>query len=389
MVLDPWKNKEKHESWKETKKLEGISKYNAELIIEFLDDMEKGYNVSRPGVRSYARLNGLRHRMRWMAFKMENIYKKDRIPDLTRKEISEFFNISMRKGKIKNRAGKSYTSVPDYVKVFKSFWHWYQRREYEKDIIIHDKTSYLDTSPVKDNEFVYLTVKDVKRLGDNAKHDYKTLIWFLFDSGIRSPKELMNVKVNDLSLDDNSDNFELNIREETSKTFGRKIKLLLSSQLLKEHIEAKQLKDEDFIFQIYPKAVSQYLRRLAVRVLGDKKTKGGGRIKNIRMYDFRHSSACYWLPRYKSESSLKYRFGWKMTNMIHHYTKLLGMKDTIEENDILLESEAKTRLEKEVDKLKKQTDLMQEKHNAEINAIKENLKNDLMKEIVDKMKNIK
>jgi len=381
MVLDPSKHKEKYESWKKTKKLKDISKYNSKLIVEFLDDMERGYNVGRPGNRSYSRLNNLRHRMRWMAFQMEKAYKKDKVTDLTKKEFSDFFNILMRKGKIKNRFGKSYTSVPDYVKVFKSFWHWYQKRQDEKGKIVKDRTTYLDASPIKESEFVYFTVNDLKKMSDNAKHDYKTLMWFLFDSGIRAPKELMNVKVSDLSMEDNSDNFELNIREETSKTFGRKIKLLLCSQLLKEHIETKQLNDDDFVFQIYPKSINQYIRRLAVRILGDKRTKGGGYFKNIRMYDFRHSSACYWLPRYKSESSLKYRFGWKGSNMIHHYTKLLGMRDTIEESDILLESEAKTKLEKDLEMLKKKSDMMEERHKAEMEAIEKKL----MKEVLEKV----
>ena len=49
---------------------------------------------------------------------------------------------------------------------------------------------------------------------------------FLFDSGIRSPTELMNVKVSDLF----NDFKELNIREEISKTFGRRIKLMICSE---------------------------------------------------------------------------------------------------------------------------------------------------------------
>ena len=52
------------------------------------------------------------------------------------------------------------------------------------------------------------------------------------------------------------------------------------------------------------------------------------------MYDFRHNSCCYWLPRYKSESALKYRFGWKKSDKIHYYSELLGMEDTIQKEDL-------------------------------------------------------
>jgi hypothetical protein len=74
--------------------------------------------------------------------------------------------------------------------------------------------------------------------------------------------------------------------------------------------------------------------------------------KNLSLYDFRHSSACFWLPRYKSESALKYRFGWKKSDMIHYYTEFLGMKDTISQDDLYLDV-TKTELEKEIVKLQK------------------------------------
>jgi hypothetical protein len=78
------------------------------------------------------------------------------------------------------------------------------------------------------------------------------------------------------------------------------------------------------------------------------------------MYDFRHNSACYWLPRYKSESALKYRFGWKGSNFIHYYTEFLGMKDTISEEDLMIDT-TKTEIEQKLEKERKEKDLMQER----------------------------
>ncbi|MFH1276590.1 MAG: hypothetical protein ABIH82_05765 [Candidatus Woesearchaeota archaeon] len=365
MKLDPWKNKQKFDNWKKAgSQLNGISKYNSKLIVEYIDDMEGGYNCKRPGSRSYSRLNNLKQRMRWMALEMEKVYKKDKITDLTKREISDFFNILMRKGKIQTRTGKNYTSVRDYANVFKAFWNWYIRREEENGNEVHDRTTFIDMSKVKESEFVYFTIEEFRRIASHAKFDYKVLMWFLFDSGIRAPTELMNIKVCDLSPLKNSENFEVNIRDEVSKTFGRKIKLLLCSSILKEYLQDKQLKGDDFLFPIYPKGASQYIKRLAVRVLGDYRTKGGALVKDIRMYDFRHSAACYWLPRYKSESALKYRFGWKENEMIHHYTKLLGMKDTIEEKDILLDGEARTQMEKELERETRAREMLQEKYDS-------------------------
>jgi hypothetical protein len=85
--------------------------------------------------------------------------------------------------------------------------------------------------------------------------------------------------------------------------------------------------------------------------LGDKPTKARGKGSELSLYDFRHSSACYWLPIYKSRSSLLYRFGWAKESQIHYYTELLGMRDTIAEEDLLTTLD-KTEMQKEIATLK-------------------------------------
>ena len=70
----------------------------------------------------------------------------------------------------------------------------------------------------------------------------------------------------------------------------------------------------------------------------------------------------YWpgrLPRYKSEAALKYRFGWKKSEQIHYYTDLLGMSDTICEED-LLGQENKTELEKRLAHTEQERELLRE-----------------------------
>jgi N-acetyl-beta-hexosaminidase len=88
------------------------------------------------------------------------------------------------------------------------------------------------------------------------------------------------------------------------------------------------------------------------------------------MYDFRHISCCYWLPRYKSESALKYRFGWKKSDKIHYYSELLGMKDTIQEEDLFIDS-TKTELEKEQIKLRKENEVLKDKMDSMNEQMKE------------------
>ncbi len=375
MKIDPYKHKERYENWKkqvakeingEIKiigEIDGISKFNSDLIIKYITDMERGINVARIGNRSFIRLNSLKQRIVFIVKEIEKLYKKNKITNITENEAISFFN-NMRSGKLKRKDGKNYASVPDYVYVFKAFWHWYMRIEKRKGKTTEDITVYIDTNPIKESTFVYFTIEDMKRMAQRAKYEYKILMWFLFDSGIRAPTELMNIKISDLSRVENSDIYQLNIRDEISKTFGRKIKLLLCSKFLEEYVKEKGLKGDDYLFPIVPRVINQYLKRIAEKVFGRVKTDGGKYMTDLNMYDFRHSSCCYWLPRYKSESALKYRFGWKNNDMIHHYSKLLGMKDTIKEDDLIVDGEAKTMLENSLEKEKNARELLEENFNA-------------------------
>ena len=320
--------------------------------------------------------------MRWLAINIKKYLDKDCITKVTRKEVTTFFNEYMRKGKIRKKDGKKYVGVQNYAKVFKSFWHWYQRHQEEKDIVIPDITKYVDCTPVRENEFVYLTLENVKKMAAMANYKYKMLIWFLFDSGIRAPTELLNIRVDDLTWIPNSNIYQLHIRDEISKTFGRKPKLMLCSQLLKEYIEINRLGYSDYLFNFHPPTATKYLKRLAKKVFSDKRTLGGKPYLNISMYDFRHSSACYWLPRYKSETAFKYRFGWKKSDMIHYYTKLLGMSDTIEDKDLMLGGEAKTKVERELHQLKQQVLVREEQHKSELEELKKMIKEKVFQESI-------
>jgi hypothetical protein len=135
---------------------------------------------------------------------------------------------------------------------------------------------------------------------------------------------------------------------------------LLSSKLIKEYVQNKCLGKEDFIFPISPPIANKYLQRLAKKLFGDAVSEAGQKYSQLTMYDFRHCSCCYWLPRYKSESALKYRFGWKKSDKIHYYSEMLGMKDTISEEDLLVDV-TKTEMEKRLLHTEKENALLNEK----------------------------
>ena len=360
MKIDIYNHKQRYLNWKEKTEnsdIEGISKENSDLIKKYIFDMERGLNVSiksPKGSRSYIRLNNLKQRLYFLAREFEEKYSLNSFSKITEEQLFHFFN-SMRTGEIRRKDGEIYQSVSDYIKVFKAFWHWNIKVNKKNGNEIIDITNDLDTSFSKP-KWVYLDEIQIKKLCDNAKYEYKALIMFLYDSGIRAPTELINIRVSDLY----NDCKELNIRDEISKTFGRRIKLIISSELVKDYIKTKGLKLEDQLFPISPQVVNKYLQRLAKRVLGEDLSGAGKKYTALTMYDFRHCSCCYWLPRYKSESALKYRFGWKKSDKIHYYSELLGMKDTISEDDLLIDV-TKTEIEKRLIGIEKENTILKEK----------------------------
>ncbi len=351
--------KERYLDWKEKcgKRIPKISEANSRVILSYINDMEYGLNIgrsSKKGGRSYNRLYNLQQRLIFVTKRLEKMYSITDLTKIEERHLHEFFT-GMRTGEIKRVDGGVYQDPANFVKIMKAFWHWHQKVNRKKGIEIYDITQDLDTSKPKP-KWVYLTEDEIRKLHDNAIYYYKVLIMFLFDTGVRAPSELRNIKVSDFR----NDCKELNIRDEISKTFGRRIKLMICSDIIKGYIKNENLGKDDYLFSRKAPTMNQYLQRLAKRVFKDEASPAGQKYTEITMYDFRHCSCCYWLPRYKSESALKYRFGWKKSDKIHYYSELLGMKDTITEEDMLMDI-GKTELEKQLTKSENKNDILQER----------------------------
>jgi len=387
--FDPHNHEKYYLKWKEKgMPLKGLNKPNTALLVNYLNDMEIGKNIalgSKKGARGYGRLRNQKSKIYSMFILIQSNVKKN-ISDLNEDDLLNFFN-DMKKGKYKSpRTNRVYTSVGTYVTSFKSFWHWYMKISKKNKILIEDITTDLDTK-VEKPKFNYFTADQLKVLCNHAKFYYKVLMMFLFDTGIRAPTELMNIKVSDLEKDKESNYYLLNIRDEISKTFGRRIKLMSCSDVIEEYIKEKKLKKDDFLFTKTPQRMNEYISNLGYKHLKfgkpvEKSDNGKVRVtwvnKGITMYDFRHSSCCYWLPRYKSESALKYRFGWKKSDMIHYYTELLGMKDTISEEDLYVDI-TKTDLEKDIVKQNQNITILKEQNESLQKDLK-NIKDNQVKE---------
>ncbi|MBU1120233.1 hypothetical protein KKA50_03510, partial [Patescibacteria group bacterium] len=225
---DPHNHKKYYERWKNNGALlPEITPENAAIIIRFLEDMEVGANVNpstKKGSRSYGRLRNLKAKLQTLFMLMEEELCIECVTELKNRDIDvlKFFR-KFREGQLRCRKArtKPLRAIGTYARVFKTFWHWYQRVERKKRKNILDITVDLDARDDKP-KFNYITVEQLKKLCNKAKYEYRVMMMFLFDAGIRAPTEMMNVRVKDLEWDNKRNHYILNIREETSKTFGRK-----------------------------------------------------------------------------------------------------------------------------------------------------------------------
>ena len=341
------------------KSIPGISSQNANMIYSYVKDMELGLNVSSKsckGGRSHRRLIDLKDRLTIFAKWFEEKYNINDMSKLTEQDLHTIFH-DIREGNIKNRFGQNYKSIDTLGKAFKAFWHWWVKVNRKKGVAIEDITQDLDVRGEKP-DWVYLDEEQLRQLADSAKFEHKVLIWFLIDTGLRPPLELLPIKVSDLY----EDCTQLNIRVYKKNSFSRKIKLMLCPELLRQYIQVKNKKPDDYLFEICPEVINRNLKKYAIGLFGKGETLAGKKYGDISMYDFRHCSCCYWLPRYTTESALKYRFGWKKTDKIHYYSEMLGMRDTIQEEDLLIDV-TKTEIENRLVNVERENTLLREKLN--------------------------
>ena len=388
-IVDPYDTKGKHDTWLKFigypnsvnyLAFEGVSGDASELITKYVLDLYIGKNLARGtkrGQRSYIHLCNVRNRLRKLTEMLETQTGKDLLK-LSEDDVLFVFN-GMRNGTILSYNNKSYLDVSSYSKKFIAFWHWIMRTQKEKYSDLLNIVESLDAKSDGKPKWYYFTLKDVEKMGDIAPNFYyKALIYFLFDSGIRAPKELMNVRVKDFSEVTGTNLLFLNVREETSKTFGRKIKLMICSDLIKKFIEKYGLKGDDFLFTKSYMPTTRIIGRMGHKVLGigtpieQKHSKI--LIKNgITMYDFRHNSCCHYLPIYKSENQMKYRYGWKKGEMIHYYSEFIGMKDTITEDDMLVDT-TKTEIMQQLQKEQQKVAMLEEKMQSQQKDTEERMK---------------
>ncbi len=360
MKRDPYKHKERWLEWKEeTKKgIPEISKANSDLILAYLSDMEMGRNRGKgsiKGGRAPNRLNDIRSKMIFFSKKFEERFKITDLTKITEEQAFTFFT-EMTNGTIKNQKNGIYKGVTTFARDFKAFWNWYSKVNRKKGITIPDIVEDLNSRPNEESQFVYLNKEEISRLINSVKFEYKVLISFLIDTGLRAPTELTNIKISDLSNDCKT----LVIRQEIVKrgSFGRTIQLTKSPELLRTYIKSKKLEGDEFLFTLTSTSANKYLQRHAKDLFGTSMTKGGQQYHKLSLYDFRHIACCYWSKILNKDRDIMQRFGWKQSNKIYYYSKFI---DDEEKESLVIDTET-SELQRRLELTEKDKSNLEEKY---------------------------
>jgi len=394
MKRDIFGHKERYEKWKANVLEEGITdltKKNSDIIVQHVFDMEIGVNISnknKKGARSYPRLNNIRQRLSQMAVMLQNRGIKD-ITQITEKQLIQFFS-DIRSGIIKTKQGEIYRSIGDYAKLFTSFWHWWMKINRKKGRQITDICEELDKSSTK-TRFVYITKEQLEEMLPYFTEDEQILLMFTFDSIIRAPTELLSLKVKDIFKREGVT--WVTIPAEISKTqFERSFNLLYSGDIIWKYIEKNNLKPEDYLFKLNHKNITGKMQKVAEKLFGNKLSdpRAGNTFNKISLYDLRHSGAIHLRilaqkTKKISLDAIRQRGGWVDFKMLNHYTQFIGLDGSINKEDLLIE-EDKTKIEREIEDLKKSNKVMAERMTKLLEIFKNNpeaskliVKNDMAK----------
>lgn len=357
--------------------LYGANLKNTSLTLWMLDDLSLGQNIGGrdKGGRSYGRLITVIRRMSSVCYLIQKKYGKQKaITELTETQVLELFR-ELREGSLVMKSGKQLKDIRSIGETVVQFWNWWIRVNERNGKHIPNIMRDLNTKNDYKAGWVYLTKQEIKEIGEHCNPYYKTLLWFMLDAGVR-PQELRALRVSDITTDLKGVTW-LEVRHEVAKknSFGRKFKLLISDQLVKDHIQREKLSQTDLLFPKRVEAVKKYYKLRMSRLYGDKTSPARKQYRSLSLYDLRHNSICYWRQRVKDVNALMYRYGHKNPARVFYYDEFIGYKDTIEAEDILSRDEA-TQLEQELSQERTQRRILEERMlnlQAELVEIQEHL----------------
>lgn len=342
-------------------KIKGLNNRNNQIGLSMLQDFELGLNTNERGKKKPATLLKCRYALQKTQKEIKEHFGRNRDFDkLNQKEISSLCNA----------VGKE-----QFATNLKMVYAYMNKTNITPTHLAeHIKPSdYSQGKP----KWVYLNEDNFRKVSQKGNEDFRTITLTLLDSGLRA-EEMWKVRVNFFSEDFTILDIPLKYNGgKVSKTIPRKMKLKLSSGLIKDYVKRHKLEGEDFLVQITQAGYIKTLRKHTLESVGDVMSEGGEKTSKITITDIRHISACYWLVRYPTERQLMYRMGWTRSDRVHYYSEFKNLSDTIDDDD-MLSQEDRNKYEVEIKNLKDtikvmhdNTQRVEEKVNLFFNLVKE------------------
>ena len=228
-----------------------------------------------------------------------------------REDVERFVN-KLNRDEFKKRKGQKYSgsTKADIKKFLRQFFKWLKGNDefYPKEV------SWIKTKIRKDEkpeEKPILTYKEVMQFANTFKKiEYRILVLMLFDSGFRI-QEMLSAKKKDLTweeYDGAKKCFWINCNQ--SKTVTRKVPVPLFTEDIQSYYNSTSFKikgDDDPLFEMQYKVVSNNLIRVSEKLYGDK--------KRITAHCLRHSSATYYAREYDGNMNMiAERYGWSYSS---------------------------------------------------------------------------
>ncbi|MCH8836351.1 MAG: site-specific integrase [Candidatus Marinimicrobia bacterium] len=274
---------------------------NKVLILQFIRDCRLGKTLkgrqkkSIGTARCLKYIHLLKKISRWLDKPFDQVSQADMerlIEDLENDRYN--YNLVGKNGKVIKSKRLAPSTKLDYKKTLRKFYKWLQgNNDHYPELV-----DWIDTYE-EHREIPALRRDEIEQLADSAKLRDKTIIMFLFDSGVRA-EEFLNIRVGDLTRIEET----YKVRIVFSKTKPRTIHLPICSKYVELWLhESSDRDDQSYLFPITYEGLRMMLHRVSKRVLG----------KRVTPHILRHSSATYY-ANLLNHHQLCYRYGWSMAS---------------------------------------------------------------------------
>lgn len=260
---------------------------NKTLILKFVDEC---YSRGLGQNRILSIVNRLSLVARWLDKNFNAVTKDDLKSLMAKIERGETYSLRLRNHPTEKKAYSEWT-ISTYKKMIKKFWQWLKGYEYNNSKDFPDEVKWIRTGArtSKLSDPIVLTKDEVKRMFEAAEGiREKALVSFMYESGCRSPDELLTLKISDVEFVENMAKVKLC----SGKVGGRTIPIVACIPYLKAWIENEHPNTEPDSYLWVNKSIRNHSKMMgdaSLRLMVKRWAKNAGIHKRVTPYTFRRT----------------------------------------------------------------------------------------------------